>query len=490
MIIPFAEYAPDKADLDPSSTDMVRNVIPTASGYGPLRAIAQFSTALPGVCRGARVARKADGSFTLFAGTVNSLYQLSGTAWTDVSNGVAPYTIGDGYSWSFAQFGPYVLATNINNVLQIFNLASSVDFANAAGSPPQAHYVYTESGYVGLAQLANFERRIMRSGLEDAEFWTVGQKGCTFQDLPDGGLVQGAVGSETGAFILSQAKSRLLTNQPGLEIGFTLADYEVNRGTIAPYSLARAGAVIAFLSEDGFYILGQPSTPIGSERVDRTFLDDIDLDYLDQVQGVADPVRKMFWWRYRSLGGSDNYSDKLIGYNYQLDRWTAAEVNLEWLISMATLGYTLEELDSVLGYTDLDALPFSLDSRVWKGGRPAFAAIDADHKLGFFEGEPLEALLETSTMRLGGDGRRGFVSGFRPMGDISSGAYGRVGTAENIGGTLTWGTESVQGTTGLVPVRSSGRVQRYRLRVPAGTEWNDIIGIEVPPESVRQAGRR
>jgi hypothetical protein len=489
MIIPFAQYAPDKADLDPSSTDMVRNVVPTSSGYGPLRAIAQFSSALPGVCRGARVARKSDGSYTLFAGTADSLYQLTGTAWDDVSNGSAPYTVGDGYSWSFTQFGPYVLATNINDLLQIYELGTSTDFADAGGSPPKAHYLYTESGYVGLAQLENFERRIMRSGLEDAEWWTIGHKGCTYQDLPDGGLVQGAVGSETGAFILSQSKSRLLTNQPGLEIGFTLADYEINRGTVAPFSVVRAGTIISFLSEDGFYILGQPSTPIGSERVDRTFLDDIDLDHLDQVQGVADPVRKMFWWRYRSLGGADNYSDKLIGYNYQLDRWTAGEVNLEWLISMATLGYTLEELDSTLGYTDLDALPYSLDSRVWKGGRPAFAAIDADHKLGFFEGEPLEALLETSTMRLGGDGRRGFVSGFRPMGDVS-GAYGRAATAEEIGGTLTWGTESVQGTTGLIPVRSSGRVQRYRLRVPAGTMWNDLVGLEVPPESVRQAGRR
>jgi len=489
--LPFAQYAPDRAALDPAASDAIKNVIPTSNGYAPLLSPSPYSEALSDVCRGAILVVKADGTFNLFAGTLTGLYQLSGsTAWTDVSGPSAPYNLAVGYTWSFVQFGPYVIATNISDPQQIFNLASSTDFADTAGSPPQARYVWTESGYVGIGQLVDNERRIMRSGLEDAEFWTVGQKGCTYQDLPDGGWVQGAVGSETGAFVFSQTNIRQLVNQPGLEIGFTLAVYETARGAVASNSIVRAGQTIAFLCEDGFYILGQPSTPIGAERVDRTFLADIDLDYLDQVQGVSDPVRKMFWWRYKSIsGGTDNYTDKLIGYNWMLDRWTYAEVNLEWLISMATVGYTLEELDTVLGFTNIDTMTTSLDSRIWKGGRPAFAGFDTDHKLGFFEGDAMEALLETSTMLLGGEGRRGYVSGFRPVGDVS-GAYGQIATAETIGGALAWGSEAAQGTTGLVPVRASGRAQRLRLRIPAATSWSDILGLEVPPESVKQAGRR
>ncbi len=485
---PLAQYAPDRAALDPNVTSHLKNAIPTLGGYRPMPSLRVFSSALPAACVGAKVGLTAAGTLTLFAGTGVRLYQLSGTSWNNVTR-----TVGGDYSatgWSFEQFGPYMFATNINDVLQVFQIGTSTNFAAAAGSPPQAKLVWQESGYLGIGHLQNNERRIMRSGLDNGEFWTVGERGCTYQDLPDGGYVQGMTGFDTGGYVFSQKKIRLLTNQPGQEIGFTLADYDATRGAVAPNSIVRTGAIIAFLTRDGFYILGQPSNPIGAERVDRTFLDDIDVTTLESVQGVSDEKNKMFWWRYRSNSSSaTTYTDRLIGYHWQLDRWTYAEVNLEWLISMSTTGYTLEQISSPLGYTNLETVPFSLDSAVWRGGQPLLGGIDSAHKLGFFDGPAMEAMLDSADIPLAGEGKRGFVSGWRLTGDVE-GAYGQVGKSDTLSSSATFGPEVVQNVTGLFPVQSSGRKFRFRHRIPAGTVWHDALGIEIAADNARGAGRR
>lgn len=482
-----AEYAPDRAKIDPKTSDSIKNVIPNADGWGPFPELQAYSGALSGVCKGAILARNSDGSYSVAAGTATTLEILSGTTWQNKSGTSAPYTLSDSDFWSFTQARNQIFAANINDPVQEFTLGSSSVFADLGGSPPQAAHVWTESGYLALGRHQNAETRIQRSGLLDFDHWTLGEKGCTRQDLVDGGWVMGAAGDSRGAFIFSQGKVRRLINQPGMEIGFTLEEVESSRGAISAYGIVSVGSMIFFLCEDGFYRLGSPSSPIGAQRIDKTFLDDVELEDLPLVQGVADPVRKMVWWRYRSTSNSStDYTDKLLGYHWQLDRWCYAEVNLEYMLPAASPGYTLEELDTVLGYTSLETIPYSLDSRVWKGGRPAFSGFDTAHKLGFFEGDPLEALLDSADIPMGGEGRTAFVRGWRPMGDVT-GAYGQVGVSSTMGGSKTWGAETAQNATGLIPCRASGRTHRYRLRIPSGTAWNHFVGIETEG---RTAGRR
>ena len=45
-IIPFAAYEPDKSIFDTSVTDTIKNVVPTANGYGPFRDFSPLSSAL------------------------------------------------------------------------------------------------------------------------------------------------------------------------------------------------------------------------------------------------------------------------------------------------------------------------------------------------------------------------------------------------------------------------------------------------------------
>jgi hypothetical protein len=68
-------------------------------------------------------------------------------------------------------------------------------------------------------------------------------------------------------------------------------------------------------------------------------------------------------------------------------------VGILFPLASGTLGYTLEGLSAVSA--SLDALPFSLDSKVWQGGAPVMAAIDASNKLGFYSGDNAEATITT-----------------------------------------------------------------------------------------------
>jgi hypothetical protein len=489
--VPLPPFEPDAHDTDIAATDYVLNCIPKKIGWGPLPGIETASDALAAACRGAFCAGNSDGTFEIFAFTATKGYQLSGTAWDEVTRTVGgDYTLGSGHSWDFEQFGELVLAVNIADAPQSFNLSSSTDFAALGGSPPNSKFVWQESGYVGLGNFTGDERKFRRSGLDDATEWDVGEKGSDVQEEPDGGAIQGAVGDEKGAFVFSERRIHRIVNQPGQEIGFTVETVESARGTIAPFSVVQVGSMVFYLSEDGFYRLDLPSSPIGAARVNQFFLEDIDLDDIDQVQGCADPIRPIVWWRYASGGAAGlDYTDRMIGYNWQLDRWCYAEVNLEWLFPLAMPGQTLEQVGAA--YPDLDTLvPFSLDSRVWNAGRPALAGFDSTHKLVLFEGSNMQAILRTADFSLAPEGRRTFVSGFRPIGDAAS-TTGRLGIKKLHDSAVSWGSSySVSTETGLIPARGTFRVGRCEVTVPAETAWKHLTEVEIPPQCIRPAGRR
>ncbi len=477
MNVPFGPYEPDRPSL--SAADVVRNVLPSADGWRPQKGFAAYAaSALPGACRGAWLAHLRSGVYSGFAGTATGLYKLSATAWEDVSNGTYALPVGD--YWSGVQFGENFIAANLASPVQRYQLGVSVDFANLAGSPPQCRYVGVQGDYLLLLSTTDNPNRLHRSGNNDITHWTWRKKGSDYQDLPDGGWIMGMTGRERGAVIYSEKSIRVLEDQPGSSVLFSIAKVEPARGAVSPQSIVQAGNMDFYLSEDGFYSFSPAagSTPIGAERVDRTFLS-LTTD-LATVQGTADPVNKVVWWKADT--------NKLFGYHWQLDRWTRIEdIDIQWMMNFASPGYTLEEIAAL--YPVLEDVPYSLDSAIWKGGRPAMAAFNSSNVLGAFEGPNMEAVLRTSRLQLGGEGRRGVHYSHRPVGDIS-GVYSRVGAADTLDGALSFTVEQAQTASGLVPIKASGRVLAVETRIPAGTTWTGIQGVEMPPEGGRQGGRR
>lgn len=483
-LLPFGEYKPDVSDYEGQATKNILNVLPRGDGYGPFPDFAILSQALPAACRGGFYALKSDGSVAIFAGTSTRLYLASNTdySWTDVSKGGTAYSaLSSDAQWQFVQFGNLVFAAQKNVVLQVYNLASSSDFDDTAGSPPQASYISVVGRFLVLSGLLSNPFRIHWSGLNDTTNWTSGVGSSDFQDFPDGGIVRGVAGGEFGIVFQDQTIRRM-SYIPGSPLIFQIERIAQDLGLFAPYSIVRAGSLIFFHSAQGFYKIAPGGLPeqIGRERVDRTFFDDLDKTELRMFIGASDPRSTRAFWAYKSTSGATGLYDKIIGFDYALDRFFPVEMTGEYLLGMSQPGITLENLDTLSG--SIDALAASLDSFA-VSTQPLIAQFGSAHKLGFFSGANLEATMETSEQ--GTDGRRIFMNGFRPVTDSAS-IYGSASYRERVSEAATSLPEIVMNSrTGRCDLRRSTRYSRMKIRVPASTLWTYAAGIE---PDIRQEG--
>ena len=476
-LLPFGEWRPDVSDYEGTTTKNVNNVLPRGDGYGPFKDFAILSQALPAACRGGFYAIKSDGSIKVFAGTVNRLYLASNTdySWSDVSLGGAAYSdLSSDAQWQFAQFGNLVFATQKNAVLQVYDLSSSAAFANSAGSPPQASYISVVGRFLVLSGLLSNPFRIQWSGLNATTTWTSGVNSSDFQDFPDGGIVRGVAGGESGIVFQDQAIRRM-SYIPGSPLIFQIDRIAQDKGLFAPYSIIRAGELIFFHSAYGFYKIAPGGIPeqIGREKVDRYFFDDLDKTELRMFVGAADPRSTRVFWAYKSTSGTTGLYDKILGYDYALERFFKVSMTGEYLLGMSQPGITLENLDSISA--SIDALGATLDSFA-VSTQPLIAQFSSAHKLGFFSGSNLEATLETSEQ--GTDGQRIRVRGFRPITDAPT-VYGSASYRETQQATATAGTEIlVNSRTGRCDLNKSTRYSRYKIRIPASTSWSYAAGVE------------
>jgi hypothetical protein len=320
------------------------------------------------------------------------------------------------------------------------------------------------------------------SGLDAITTWTVGVNSSDYQDLPDGGIVRGIAGGEYGVIFQESTIRRMVF--VGGSLVFQIDRAAEDKGLTAPYSLIRAGERIFFLAAQGFHMI-LPGTggaiPIGKERVDRTFFADFDTGE-QFIIGCADPRAPRVYWGYKSGAGVSGQFDKILCFDYALDRWSLAIVSGEYLCTLAQPGMTLEGLDSISG--SIDALPYSLDS-VTTASLSQLSGISTSHVLGFFSGTPLEATLDTAEQ--GDDtGRRVRVKGFRPITDAGT-CYGSLGRRETVQSSVSYSTEQAVNAIGNCPANVSTRLARGRLRIPAGTSWTFASGIE---PFFAQEGRR
>lgn len=479
-LIPWGEYRPDIADYEGSTTKNILNVLPRGDGYGPLQDFTTFAHALPEACRGGFYALRGDGSVAMFAGTNDKLYLLDNTTfnWTDVSKGGGTYSaLSSQGQWRFAQFNNLVFATQANDVLQVFNLTSDIEFDDAPGSPPQADYIDVVGRFLVLSGLLSNKYRIQWSGLNDvnsSDSWTPGINSSDYQDLPDGGIVRGVAGGEYGTVFQDQAIRRMIY-APGSPLVFQIERVTQDMGLYAPYSLVRASDKIFFYSAKGFYRIdpgGQP-VQIGRERVDRSFFTSLDKGNLRLFMGAADPRGSRVFWSYKSANGSINVYDHILGYDYTLDRWFQIVMGGQYLFGLSQTGLTLESLDAMSG--SIDAMTASLDSYA-VSVIPEIAQFDSTGVLGFFRGENMEAALETAEQ--GTDGKRIYVNGIRPITDAAL-VYGSASSRSTQQAAAVTGSEVlINPRTGRCDFRLDTRYSRFRMRIPAGTPWSFAAGVE------------
>lgn len=444
---------------------MANNVYPKTDGYGPLSGFTAFSGALGASFLGGQSFIATDSQSSLLVGTDAGLLKYAGSSWTTL---VSSMTVTD--HWDFAQFGDYAIGVN-GSVTKVVDLTTAA--ASTLTGAPAGKCIGVVGDYVVIGQAAGDLLGIYTSAFNDHTDWDYATSTATYQPMLTGGEVMGIASGEYGVILQRQRIVRM-SRTGDVNAPFAYDDISTNIGCASKGSVAQHGNRVFFLSDAGFKCLvaGQePILNIGSEKVDRTFISEVARDDWEQIFTAVDPQSKVVIWCVP--GG------KLWIYNWELDRWTTATPNVEGVFSGFTTSTDLETLS--VSYPDLDAMTISLDDPRWSGGNPRLYAVQSQ-AVGTFYGDRLEATLELSFNEFV-PGRNARIRAIRPITDAVSGhtitldCRARIGDAENLK------TASTIRTSGIMPVRASGRYIRPKWTVAAGTDWGFAQALEFEMEA-------
>ena len=498
FLLEAAEFAPDQPNYHNKSSGNVFNVIPrTPQTYGPLSAPAPFSGPLVARCQGAFFGLDGSGNVFGFAGDATDLYELTSASqnWSAISKSAGAYSCAADAQWKFAIYGIRVIAGDFTDNLQSFLIGIDSKFSDliTTANPPKCKYLAQVLTFLMLAntndpvygsqpQRVWWSRNGDPTKFDDPTSQLAAQFETSFQDLPaEGGQIQGVVGNlgTSDAAIVMEHSIWRVQFVGGAAGVFSFFPMEGVRGCLAPGSIAQLGPNFFYIGEDGFYSNdGTTSTPIGANRVDKTFLADLDQNYLSSVSSAIDPINKLYIVYYPGSGHAGADCNKMIMYNWQLDRWSQAvplDGGGELIVRALSFGYTLDQLYTILGY-NLDNLPYPLDSRVWTGGNLLLGIFDANHKLNFFTGNALAATIDSSEAQPNPSGLFRLFNA-RPIvdGGVPSVA---VAVRNRQNDTSSFGAAIAQNSIGTCPQRAVGRYFKTETTIPAMSVWTHFSGVE------------
>ena len=480
-MIPFGEWLPDQSDLENPGATVATNVIPAARGYRPFQGLAPLSAAGDARLRGFFATLDSAEAVHLFSGNASKLYKFNNStaALADVSVG-GGYTLTSGDQWRFVQFGNDIIASSgLTDALQKYTIGSSSAFAVVSGAP-SAKFIAVVRDFVVTANIKYSSTahpfRVRWSQINDGSTWTIGTNQADIQDIPDSGPITGFVGGQFGVVLMERGIARM--EYSGSPLIFTFEKVETGHGCNYPNSVAAlAPTQVFYLADDGFFMFdGNRSIPIGAEKVDTFFFDDINPHHTDRLSCSLDPVNQLVLWSYVSTESISGEPDKIIMFNYAVGRWSVAEIDHEFIGTIISPQFTLEGIASIS--SSLDALGTSLDSRFWAGGQGAFAA-SSSSKIQSFTGDPLAATLETTEFEPA-NLKQSLVKSVTPYvtsKDVAPTLTVQVGSRNRQVDTTSFTDATALNSDNIVPTRANGRY--HRVRVNTSGTWRYALGVDV-----------
>lgn len=486
-MIRFGEWLPDQPDLDNPGVTVATNVVPAAGGYRSFPSFISFSNAADERIRGMYAAKDSSDNVSLFAGDDGKLYKFNqGTSnLDDVSkSGTPAYDLAGVERWRFAQFGTKVIAAGgTGEELQVFDVGTDSAFSNLGGSPPKADYIAVVRDQVWTANIDEGSGRVPNkvrwSAINNEASWTIGTDQADSQVIPDAGAITGLVGGERAVILMERAIA--VAYYVGSPLIYEINRVETQRGCPFPNSVANVGGDVFYLARDGFYrFSGNQSIPIGAEKVDAFFFKDFNEAQVEKMSCAVDPENQLVAWSYVSNNAPDTTPDKILVFNYAINRWSIIEQQCELLAPLFTPAYTLEDLDNLA--SNIDALPAPLDSALYKGGQYFFGG-SKDKKLHGFTGTVLAATIETSEYALTTN-RHTVVTRTVPFFKDGSVTM-QVGARDRQDNATTFDTASSLTDEGFCQHRVQGRFHRARMNISGN--WSFAQGIDIEG---RTLGRR
>ncbi len=479
--VPFAAWEPDKAALGGQHSPEASGVIPSASGYTPLPSLQPEPglAALPGPYRGAvSVLDMADNPCTV-VGTDTSLYWLNSQGWTNIGG---PY-YGGTNQWDFARYGSTLIAVNGVDKPQYatINQGSISNFQPIANAPIGTSVeVVKEFVMIGGVNRTKIQWSAIGSPLEwpvpgsnDAQY-----KQADEQDFPDTGAAVAVAGALTGIDVLVFTERAVHRGRyVGSPYIFQFDIVDKGRGAIAPRSVVTGSNAIYYLTENGFFATdGSSVKNIGFERINSWFRTAADDGRRFEVQGAADPVTGIIYWTFASDDAPKGNHDYILIYHPMLDQWSYAQgIATTGIFGGLSRSKTLEDLNAISGLEDL---PYSLDSRVWKGGIPSLSGFTLQNRLAWFSGSPVTATIDTAES----GGKRIMVHGIRPLVDGGKAETSVLYRDFIHQKEVEIPCSPVSARDGIAYTHISTRYIRARVTIPAGSSWNFALGCEVLAE--------
>ena len=462
----FTEWLPDQPAMAGSLND-AKNVVPLSLGYSGFPNAEDYSGSASENLNGIIVG-KFGADIQVFAGGATKLFKMDNTtlALADVSKS-GGYSSSD--NWQFKQFGKIILAANNSAKIQAWEIGSSTLFADVDASAPIAKYITVVRDFVVAANIngGTDANKVQWSDINDETNWTSGSTSQSdYQIIPDGGNITGLAGGEFGLVFLEKAVVRM--SYIGSPLFFQFDTISRGLGCLDGNSIATYGATTFFLADDGFYKCdGTNVVGIGTEKVDRWFFDDCSLTDLNSMTTAVDPIKKLVVWNYKAVDGKRH----MIIYNWQINKWSRVETLATGVGTVASVGTTLEGLAS-LGYTDIDAMTASLDSRLFVGGKFLFAGFE-DAKIVTFTGSTYNSEIITTDVEVG---YNSVVTLARPTIDNGT-ATVKVASRKELDDNILFGSAVTTSSEGRAPLRSFGRYHRFSIS-PTGN-WTNAVGVDV-----------
>lgn len=490
MIFPTAEYLPDLPVFANPGATVADGVIPDAASYRPLKGMATYSPALDARAQGAIAAQDKDGNTKIYVGNATKLYDVSGTASTDVSKS-GGYTVAPDECWEFVKWGNQVFASVITEDVQEITLGGA-NFADlfTSTAKPKARHMAVVKDFLVLGNISDptdgaVPNRVQWSAFNDpTDMDAAAATQADEQDLiGNGGWVQRIVGGEYGVVI--QERSIWRMDYVGPPAVFAFSEVEQNRGTPYACSVVNFGNMVFYLGDDGFYMFdGTQSVPIGKNKVDDTMLAELDNNYPHRVNAAIDPVNKLVVWSLPVTGNTGGRPNRQYIYDWANQKWSRGAIEAELVFSGLSVGYTMDGLDAV--NTNLDLITISLDSRAWTGGAVQMMGCNSDDIIVTFDGDNEAATVETTEASLVEGHRAGVTSAFI-LADNAAATL-TVGTRIRQADAVSYGGAVSQQANGEVPLNASGRYHRFRISIPAAETWTHIQGVDVPSDAISDEG--
>ena len=466
--INFGEWTPDQPGIT-NGLRRAENVYSKLVGYGALPTVVDYSLAASENLNNVVAGKTTAGATLVFAGGSTKLFKLDAADLSlDNVSKSGNYTTPTDQRWRFTQFGNVIIAANGQAKIQGYNLNSASLFADLSADAPDARYVTVVRDFVVSGHQTSYYNRVQWSALGDESSWaTSATTQADFQDIPDGGSIVGVTGGEYGLILMDRSIHRM--SYVGSPLVFQFDNISRNLGCYEANSIIQYGGTTFFLGDDGFYACdGQQIIPIGNEKINRFFFDNVDEGTLYLMSAAVDPTKKLIIWAYAS--NSSATADSLLIYNFQTQRWTSGTTTVDRIASTSTPAVTLEGMDV---YGNLDTILTTFDSRLWLGGKLQLAGVDGA-KIVTFSGANATAYIETGDIEV--PGATSSITLVKPTVEGGSGSVALL-SRRLLTESTVFGSQTAADAENRVSVRGVGRYHRLQL-TPTGS-WTSAVGMDI-----------